>query len=113
MSIYECELCSKIFKRRCGLTYHADKKVCVGKTYLSDNGDNDNTYKCKFCNKGFTSATSMYRHVNHNCKIKRADTQNKEKILEDLVKLKHETEEQQCEIIDKMIFIKETLTVKL
>jgi hypothetical protein len=95
MTDFMCIICKKTFTRREAMDYHAKNKVCVGKKYkLEDNCNAKKTFACKFCNKKFTSATSMYRHVNHSCKIKKADTEAKENILDNLIKFKQETEKQ-------------------
>lgn len=33
-------------------------------------------HNCTFCNKFFTTKTSMYRHVKHNCKFKQNEDKN-------------------------------------
>lgn len=70
MSKYECENCLKTFASKQGLTKHTKNNVCVGKQYAKGEASDEN-HKCEFCNKLFTTATSMYRHVNHTCKIKK------------------------------------------
>lgn len=116
MATFVCDKCDKNFTRRESLDYHMKNKVCVGKTYNYDVCDEKN-FACKFCNRRFTKATSMYRHTNHFCKIKKADTKNKEDILESLIKNQQETDKQlkqlkeANEILSKN-FKKETVDLK-
>ena len=44
-------------------------------------------YKCKFCDKEFTTSSSMYRHTNHTCKIKEREDQKRDDIYERLLEL--------------------------
>ena len=66
------------------MEYHISKSVCVSTHYdamsLSDN-------KCKYCGKVFTTATNMYRHMNHTCRIKKNEGLKRDKIYERLLEL--------------------------
>ena len=49
---YECDECHQSFKRKEKLQYYIKKTVCIRQ--------NDDIYECKFCQKKFTTSTSMY-----------------------------------------------------
>ena len=67
----KCDLCNKKFKRKENKEYHVRNKACKVKEYV-----------CKYCQKGFTTATSMYRHMKHNCKAR--DSIEQTELLEKL-----------------------------
>lgn len=73
----------KILQKKESLQYHTKNNVCTG-TYHDDDGK---SFACKYCGKGVTLSSSMYRHMNHTCKIKKADDQERDEIYERLVKL--------------------------
>ena len=68
---FKCKLCNKKFKRKENKEYHVRNKACKVKEYV-----------CKYCQKGFTTATSMYRHMKHNCKAR--DSIEQTELLEKL-----------------------------
>ncbi|VBB19028.1 hypothetical protein YASMINEVIRUS_1560 [Yasminevirus sp. GU-2018] len=95
MSLYECNECQSTFKRKENLEYHLKNNVCTGKIHDTDVDDNDKKkFLCKYCNKGFTSSTNMYRHVNHACKVKKRSDEEKTQIYERLLKLEEKLEEE-------------------
>lgn len=49
--------------------------MCTG-AYHDDKGK---SFACKYCEKGFTLSSSMYRHTKHTCKIKKANDMNYER----------------------------------
>ena len=57
---FVCDKCNKNFNQKAHLKYHIEKEVCEGKSF-----------QCNFCGKGFTTHTSMYRHIRNSCKIKK------------------------------------------
>ena len=76
MNIHKCTTCNKSFNKKEKLHCHIANKLCKL-----------DIYKCKLCNKSFTTDNSMYRHMKHNCKIKKKDDEEKNKIYEKLLKL--------------------------
>jgi hypothetical protein len=106
MKKYICGGCEKNFKKKSHLDYHILNKACK-----------DVNYNCKFCEKGFTTDTSMYRHMKHTCKVKKVkDKENKEETnkianmqsrmdeMEDLItRLTKKTEELESTNIGKTI----------
>ena len=68
-----CGKCNTSFVRKRNLDNHILKKACKQKDY-----------KCKYCNKGFTSDSSMYRHIRTICN-KKNEKDNRLKELEKLV----------------------------
>lgn len=59
MTSYSCPNCDRVFTQKDNLEYHISKNAC--KQY---------THFCKFCEKGFTTETSMYRHIRTACNVK-------------------------------------------
>jgi hypothetical protein len=92
MTEYKCGTCNKIFKRKNNLDYHVTNRVCIGKQYEIDEND-DASHNCKLCGKGFTSATNMYRHTNHTCKVKKSEDRERGKIYERLLELEKKTKQ--------------------
>ena len=66
------------------------KSVCVS-AQNKNQSDDDN--ECKFCGKTFTTPTSMYRHMNHTCKIKKSEDLKRDAIYERLLELEEKTKE--------------------
>jgi hypothetical protein len=79
MSNFVCLKCSKSFSTKQRLDYHVLNVNCERKLY-----------KCKYCNNKFSSRSSMYRHVKINCRINKDNYNEKEEILNRLVKLEEE-----------------------
>lgn len=89
MTEYKCSECDKLFKYKKNYNYHVNNNVCTGKQYAVD----DNSINaCKYCGKTFTTPTNMYRHMNHTCKIKKAEDQKRDQIYERLVELEKKSE---------------------
>jgi hypothetical protein len=74
-----CEKCGQEFAGRECLKYHAGHGACKRKDYI-----------CKYCKHSFTSSTNMYRHMKHNCKVKKDQKNEMEKIYELLLGLKED-----------------------
>lgn len=72
--MYICNNCKKEFKRKANLTYHQKKRVCNGKIY-----------GCKYCDNKFTTKNNMYRHMKHNCAVKKEEECNKREIYKKLL----------------------------
>ena len=85
---FMCIDCNHIFQRQKHLDSHTEKKACKNVKY-----------KCKYCEKGFTTDNSMYRHMKHVCKIKKTDNDKKDEILEKLIKLEEENDKLKQELI--------------
>lgn len=45
---------------------------------------------CLYCDKGFTELTNMYRHMKHNCKVRKEQENEKKQIYDELIKLREE-----------------------
>ncbi|VBB17911.1 hypothetical protein YASMINEVIRUS_374 [Yasminevirus sp. GU-2018] len=76
-----CSSCGKTFTCRRNLDKHIEKNAC--KQYSN---------YCKFCRKGFTTETSMYRHMRSSCKIKKEDDVERDKIYEKLIAMEEQVE---------------------
>lgn len=76
MAKYKCEKCNKVFKRNENLKYHISKDACKKDKFF-----------CKYCNNGFTTVNSMYRHMKHSCKIRKQEEEKKLDILNRLILL--------------------------
>lgn len=83
---FKCNKCTRCFSQKGNLKYHIEKNAC-----------RTNNYHCKYCNKGFTSDSSMYRHMKYNCKEKKHDIEEKILIHNRLIKLEEE-HKKMCEI---------------
>jgi hypothetical protein len=68
--------CNKEFISNQNLTYHVSNNVCKKKNFC-----------CKYCPAKFTSKVAMYKHMRDACKIKKQNDNEKENILERLMKL--------------------------
>lgn len=73
---YKCKKCNKVFKRNEYLQYH-----------ITNNSCKKNSHFYRFCNKGFTTLTSMYRHMRSNCAVKKQEDIERDLIYERLIKL--------------------------
>jgi hypothetical protein len=76
MSIYRCDKCCSVFKLNKNLKYHIENKACK-----------DRNHQCKYCDKKFTTPTSMYRHMRKSCETKKDSEKEKDQIYERLLKL--------------------------
>ena len=91
MSSNICNTCKKTFGRKDGLKRHIDNNAC--KIY---------THFCKVCSKGFTTETSMYRHMRKACKIKKHEDTDKNDISLNIDRMKLMFEEKLKEMEEKM-----------
>jgi hypothetical protein len=76
---FTCEECGKDLKSQQSLDYHKLHDACKVLAYT-----------CKYCKRGFTNESNMYRHVRETCKTKKEDDNEKKGILERLIKLEEE-----------------------
>ncbi len=98
MIIHGCNICTKIFKRRTNLEYHTQNNVCSGRILEINK---DCKYNCKYCNKGFTTGTSMYRHMNRTCKVKKSVDEKKEEIYNKLIEIEKSNNDRMTLLEDK------------
>jgi hypothetical protein len=68
---YICTHCDHVFTCKRNLENHISIKACKR-----------NSNFCKLCGNGFTTDTSMYRHVRSHCKIKIKSDSIKNEIYE-------------------------------
>ncbi|VBB17548.1 hypothetical protein YASMINEVIRUS_10 [Yasminevirus sp. GU-2018] len=102
MGDFVCDICSKAFNRKAHLEYHVSREVCtaVGKE----------KYKCKFCDKGFTTSTSMYRHMKHTCGVKKDEDSKRDEIFERLLELEKKNERLEKEVVTLRKTVKKAST---
>lgn len=86
---YLCNTCTREFKCKQNLEQHIKKNAC--KVFSNE---------CKYCNKKFTSASSMYRHIRSNCPVKKTVDEEKKEILGKLVE-NQETTNKRLEALQK------------
>jgi hypothetical protein len=94
-SQYNCDKCGKHFTRKENLSYHKNKKVCIGKDF-----------NCKLCGCLFSSNESLSNHLKSYCEIKKIYENNDvliEKVIclnELVIEAKNEIEKLHNEISD-------------
>jgi 5-methylcytosine-specific restriction endonuclease McrA len=76
MSEYACDECKKFFLSKRNLTNHVNGDSCKIANYC-----------CSMCIARFTTSTSMYRHMKHTCKFKKAMDNKQNQIHERLEQL--------------------------
>jgi hypothetical protein len=87
---YKCDDCDKGFHSKQNLTYHINNNVCLKKEYI-----------CKYCPGKFASKNTMYTHMREVCKIKKQNDNEKENILDRLMKIEEENKKQK-EVTQKL-----------
>jgi hypothetical protein len=75
MDLHICKKCKKRFARANILKDHMNGTACKKSNYY-----------CKLCSKGFTTETSMYRHMRQSCKTKQKEDALKNEIYSTLMK---------------------------
>jgi hypothetical protein len=79
MPDHKCPKCKKRFGQKGHLEYHVTNNAC--KEY---------SHYCDLCGKGFTTASSMHRHINSNCAVKKENDNNNNEILNRLIQMEAE-----------------------
>lgn len=80
-SNFKCEKCEQTFSTKQCLQGHITRNACKIPTVF-----------CKYCKSGFTTETSMYRHMRKSCKVKK-ETEEKQLETNRLEKLENENKE--------------------
>jgi len=93
MPIFVCEYCKKEVSSKQNYDNHIKKNICIM-----------GEYECKYCNRKFTTRSSMYRHVNHICKVKQDEDNKRVEIFERLIILEEKNKqlEKSNKEIDKL-----------
>jgi len=92
METFVCKKCKKTFARAYILKNHIEGNACK-----------KCNYNCKLCAKGFTTETSMYRHMRKSCKTKKKEETLKNEIYNTLIKNVKEEMEEKLKIQEKEI----------
>jgi len=79
MTDHVCDKCKKTFDSKQNLIYHIDNNVC-----------DEKEYSCKYCPNKFSSKSTMYRHMRISCKVKKKNDNEKELILDKLMKIEED-----------------------
>lgn len=74
--IFICERCNKEFNKKDNLIYHNNNKVCV-KQQLCKIIQEDEYFKCSYCNKNFTHLRTLKHHIKYICKEKNINLSSK------------------------------------
>jgi hypothetical protein len=96
----KCETCGRNFVAMQNLQKHITKNACKIFTNF-----------CRYCGKGFTTPTSMYRHIRLACKVKKQDEQEKKHIYNKLVKLAEENKKLRADHKKDMDELRKTISV--
>jgi hypothetical protein len=88
MTEYKCDRCDKIFNLNKNLKYHIENNSCK-----------DYEFECKYCQKQFTTSTSMYRHARLSRGVKKEEDSKKDKIYERLLQL--EKKSKKIDVLEK------------
>ena len=113
---YKCIKCNKVFKQKCHYDYHMNRKRPCKELYqnipnytetipnytkvvdksnkqpnsekinTSVQSEQENNIKCAYCNKVFTQKSSLTRHLDKRCKAKNKQDNEKEELLQKLIK---------------------------
>jgi len=136
---YKCNKCNKTFNKKSNFDTHSNRKYScivniqndpknsqiepknsqniakIDKTNKLNKLDKtDEKIQCNYCKKIFTLKSSLNKHLNNRCKIKKEDTNKKEEIYQSLIKqmdenrklineLKEENKQLKKEIANKNI----------
>lgn len=122
MIIHKCDRCNKIFKQKCHLIDHKNRKkpctefaqilpeICPEFTKKNNNTEtkleflftqNKKSYVCRYCNTIFASNRNLQRHITDRCHIKKQHDDEKEEIFNELLKKLDKLEKSNEEIIQK------------
>lgn len=74
-----CKNCNASFTRKSNWIYHTENNVCK----------KDKGHKCRYCIKTFTTKSAWYRHMRETCEEKNNEDDDKQKILDELIKLRN------------------------
>jgi len=103
---YKCDKCHKIFNKKDNYNIHINRKFSckslapedTKKTpfFTDDNKieESQDSIVCNYCKKSFSRQSSLTRHLNERCKIKKEDTSKKEEIYQVLMKQMEENRKQ-------------------
>lgn len=89
---YICQKCSKTFIQKCDYDRHLKrKKLCSTQNHIKPQKttQNDDIFKCKYCEHIFARKDALNRHIDKHCKIKKKLDDSKEQLFQKLL-LEHD-----------------------
>ena len=89
---FTCDECAQNFSTKQRLQSHVLKKACKVKNF-----------HCKYCDKSYTTETSMYRHVRNQCHVKKEEDKEKKAIYDKLIKIEKDNEKFKKQILEQDI----------
>ena len=103
MTKYICKHCGKEFSQKCHYTNHMNRKIpckisAPKSTELApkctdeknDKESKEDNIKCNYCGAIFTRGSSLTRHINDRCKVKKENDTKMENLMERLIKIEEE-----------------------
>ena len=100
MTKYKCERCNKEFvykndytrhierKNPCKITSPKNTKPVPKSTEIKNDMDNDmDCIKCNYCGTVFTRGSSLTRHIDGRCKVKKANDEKMELLMDKLIQM--------------------------
>lgn len=94
MVSYRCERCHKMFDNKTKYTKHINRKFLCDKSLVvptkiaNISRDLTNRYQCNYCGKILSTNSNYNRHMSTYCKIKKQQDNEKEDLLQKLIKEK-------------------------
>jgi len=81
---------------------YLERDITNSNDNISNTINTANTIQCSYCNKTFTLKSSLARHLNSRCTVKKDDTNKKEEIFQILLKQMKDMEEQNTKILNEL-----------
>jgi len=118
---YKCDKCQKTFDKKHNYDVHANRKYSCYKNnqpvpeiyrIIPNNIKNINSVdkitQCNYCKQTFSQISSLNRHLNDRCKVKKEDIDKKEEIYQLLIKQMEESKKEMEERKKQIQMMEET-----